>query len=110
MGALIDNLLLGFRTATSLTNLLLCALGCLIGTLIGVLPGIGPVATIAMLLPLTFDVPHPNLTMDIQMMTLLGGRERSVSEWSELLQQSGWKLSTRIETNAGFALIEGKPN
>jgi hypothetical protein len=61
-------------------------------------------------LPLTFDVPHPNLTMDIQMMTLLGGRERSVSEWSELLQQSGWKLSTRIETNAGFALIEGKPN
>ena len=56
MGELIDNLLLGFRTATSVSNLLLCVLGCFIGTLIGVLPGIGPVATIAMLLPLTFDV------------------------------------------------------
>jgi len=31
-----------------------CLIGCLLGTLIGVLPGIGPVATIAMLLPITF--------------------------------------------------------
>lgn len=38
-------------------NILLCLLGALVGTLIGVLPGIGPVATIAMLLPITFGLP-----------------------------------------------------
>jgi TctA family transporter len=51
---LFDNLVLGFAVALSLENLLYCALGVSVGTLIGVLPGIGPVATIAMLLPLTF--------------------------------------------------------
>src|SRR6266849_9509218 len=35
-------------------NLLYCFIGSLVGTLIGVLPGIGPVATIAMLLPTTY--------------------------------------------------------
>ncbi|MGE3934650.1 MAG: tripartite tricarboxylate transporter permease [Rhodospirillaceae bacterium] len=56
MEALVDNLALGFATALSLQNLALCFAGCLIGTLIGVLPGVGPIATIAMLLPLTFQV------------------------------------------------------
>ncbi len=37
-------------------NLLLCFIGCLVGTLIGVLPGVGPIATIAMLLPITFGL------------------------------------------------------
>jgi putative tricarboxylic transport membrane protein len=41
----------------SLQNILFCLLGVLIGTLIGVLPGIGPVATLAMLLPITFSLP-----------------------------------------------------
>ena len=53
---LIGNLGLGFATALSPTNLALCFVGCLVGTLIGVLPGIGPIATIAMLMPLTFKV------------------------------------------------------
>lgn len=53
---LIANLGLGFQTALSLHNLLYCFLGALVGTLIGVLPGLGPVATIAMLLPLTFGL------------------------------------------------------
>ena len=53
---LIGNLGLGFATALSPMNLGLCFLGALIGTLIGVLPGDGPIATIAMLLPLTFKV------------------------------------------------------
>lgn len=35
------------------------------------------------------DGPHPNLTMDLHMMTLLGGRERSAGEWSALLRQAG---------------------
>jgi TctA family transporter len=51
---LIDNLMLGFATALSLQNLMYAFAGCVIGTLIGVLPGIGPVATLAMLLPTTY--------------------------------------------------------
>src|SRR5918998_3443728 len=54
---LFDNLAFGFSVAFSLQNLLYCFVGVLVGTLIGVLPGIGPLATIAMLLPLTFNVP-----------------------------------------------------
>jgi putative tricarboxylic transport membrane protein len=56
MGDLVSNLALGFATALSVQNVVLCFLGCLIGTVIGVLPGVGPIATIAMLLPLTFKV------------------------------------------------------
>jgi TctA family transporter len=43
----------GLSIALQPGNLFFCFLGCLVGTLIGVLPGIGPMATIAMLLPLT---------------------------------------------------------
>ena len=51
-----SNLALGFGVALGLKNLALCFLGCFIGTLIGVLPGVGPIATIAMLLPITFGL------------------------------------------------------
>jgi TctA family transporter len=51
-----SNLALGFGVAVSPLNLLYCFFGCVLGTLIGVLPGIGPVATIAMLLPITFGL------------------------------------------------------
>ncbi|MFP8778012.1 tripartite tricarboxylate transporter permease [Hydrogenophaga sp. RWCD_12] len=54
---LINNLSLGFGVAFTLQNLLYAFVGCLLGTLIGVLPGIGPVATIAMLLPATYGLP-----------------------------------------------------
>jgi putative tricarboxylic transport membrane protein len=53
---MINNLALGFSVALGLKNLGLCFLGCFIGTLIGVLPGVGPIATIAMLLPITFGL------------------------------------------------------
>ncbi len=54
---LFDNLALGFGVAFTFQNLIYCFVGCLLGTLIGVLPGIGPVATIAMLLPATYALP-----------------------------------------------------
>ena len=54
---LLANLSLGFAVALTLQNLAYCFLGVTLGTLIGVLPGIGPVATIAMLLPITFNLP-----------------------------------------------------
>ena len=56
---LISNLGLGFATATTLANLGFCLIGVLLGTLIGVLPGIGATATIAMLLPITFQIGDP---------------------------------------------------
>src|SRR5512139_3319988 len=54
---LLSNLSLGFGVALQGVNLLYAFFGVLLGTLIGVLPGIGPVATIAMLLPVTFTLP-----------------------------------------------------
>ena len=56
MGDFFSNLSLGFGVALSPINLGLAFLGCLVGTLIGVLPGVGPIATIAMLLPITFGL------------------------------------------------------
>ncbi|MGL4280498.1 MAG: tripartite tricarboxylate transporter permease, partial [Albidovulum sp.] len=61
---LISNLSLGFATAASPENLLFCLIGVILGTLIGVLPGIGATATIAMLLPITFQLePVSSLIM-----------------------------------------------
>lgn len=53
---ILANLGLGFATAASPENLMYCFVGALLGTLIGVLPGIGPTATIALLLPVTFGL------------------------------------------------------
>jgi putative tricarboxylic transport membrane protein len=53
---IIQNLAIGFAGAATPVNLALCLMGCLLGTLIGVLPGIGPIATIAMLLPITYGL------------------------------------------------------
>ncbi|QDZ09527.1 tripartite tricarboxylate transporter permease [Devosia ginsengisoli] len=55
MTDLAHHLLLGFSVVLSVENLMLCLIGCLVGTLIGVLPGIGPLATIAILMPLTYN-------------------------------------------------------
>jgi putative tricarboxylic transport membrane protein len=53
---LLTNLALGFGVALTWANIGWCLVGVALGTLIGVLPGIGPVATIAMLLPVTFHL------------------------------------------------------
>ena len=54
---LLANLSLGLETAFTVNNLLFCLIGVFLGTAIGVLPGLGPTATIAMLLPITFGLP-----------------------------------------------------
>src|SRR4030043_1001877 len=51
-----SGLVQGFGVALTASNLFFCFLGVLIGTLIGVLPGIGPIATISILLPISFDM------------------------------------------------------
>ncbi|MGQ4273106.1 tripartite tricarboxylate transporter permease [Terrihabitans sp. B22-R8] len=61
---LLGNLALGLATAAQPENLLYCFIGVLLGTLVGVLPGLGPTATTAMLLPITFALdPTPALIM-----------------------------------------------
>lgn len=64
MMELVSHLSLGFSVAFTPVNLGYCLLGALLGTLVGVLPGLGPTATIAMLLPLTFSIkPEAALIM-----------------------------------------------
>lgn len=53
---LFDNLALGVSTALSASTLIACAIGVTLGTFIGVLPGVGPIAGVALLLPLTFGL------------------------------------------------------
>jgi putative tricarboxylic transport membrane protein len=60
----LGNLAFGLGVALTWQNLIYCFVGCFLGTLVGVLPGIGPVATVAMLLPFTFNLgPAPALIM-----------------------------------------------
>ncbi len=63
MGDLLSNLALGFTVAGTLNNLFFCLIGVFLGTLIGVLPGIGPLATIAMLLPITYKMGDPTTAL-----------------------------------------------
>lgn len=61
---LVENLMTGFSAAGTLQNVGFALIGCLLGTLIGVLPGIGPIPTLAMLLPVTFGLePLSSLIM-----------------------------------------------
>ncbi len=53
---IVSNLLFGLGVALGWQNVIYCLVGCILGTLVGVLPGIGPVATVAMLLPFTFGL------------------------------------------------------
>src|SRR5918993_1483924 len=51
-----SSIALGFSVALTIQNILYCFLGVLLGTVVGVLPGIGPVTTVAMLLPISFTL------------------------------------------------------
>jgi len=53
----LQQLIYGLSVAITPINLFYCFVGVLIGTLVGVLPGLGPIATISMLLPITFALP-----------------------------------------------------
>ena len=78
---MIENLLMGFSISLSFQNLAYCAVGCMLGMIVGVLPGLGPSATIALLLSLTY---HLDVTSGIIMLagiwygTMYGGTITSV--------------------------------
>ena len=87
----LDNLLLGFSVALSPANLFWCFVGVFLGTIVGILPGLGPPATIAMLLPLTFKLDHT--TAIIMLAGIYYGAKYGGSTTSILLNVPGESAS-----------------
>ncbi|MGB3501197.1 MAG: tripartite tricarboxylate transporter permease [Mesorhizobium sp.] len=96
---LFSNLALGFATASTLTNLGFCLIGVLLGTLIGVLPGIGATATIAMLLPLTYQIGDP-VTSLIMLAGIYYGAQYGGSTTAILVNMPG-------ESSSAVTAIDG---
>lgn len=53
--------------------------------------------------------PHPNKTMDIVMMVLLGGRQRTLAEWKKSIEPAGFTFKNSYPTHSLFTLMEFKP-
>src|SRR5213080_4402964 len=92
------NLVLGFGVAITPIHLLYALIGCLLGTLIGVLPGIGPVATIAMLLPTTYALQPVSAL--IMLAGIYYGAQYGGSTTSILLNMPG-------ETSSAVTCLDG---
>ena len=95
---LLQHLALGFGVAISPINLFYAFIGCLVGTLIGVLPGIGPVATIAMLLPVTYTLQPVSAL--IMLAGIYYGAQYGGSTTSILLNMPG-------ETSSAVTCLDG---
>lgn len=98
----VDNLVLGASAALSLYNLAICFVGVLLGTLIGVLPGIGPLAAVAMLLPLTWSLGDP-LSSLIMMAGIYYGSQYGGSTTAIMLKIPG-EVSSVITALDGHAM------
>ena len=101
MELLISNLAHGFGVALSFENLLFALLGCVIGTAIGVLPGIGPVATISLLLPITFGMSAT--TAIIMLAGIFYGAQYGGSTTAILLNLPG-EVSSVVTTLEGYKM------
>src|SRR6202047_2518866 len=95
---LFNHLALGFGVALTPINLVYALVGALIGTLIGVLPGIGPVATIAMLLPTTYALQPVSAL--IMLAGIYYGAQYGGSTTSILLNMPG-------ETSSAVTCLDG---
>src|SRR5688572_11501513 len=95
---LLDNLALGFATALTPENLFWCFVGVFLGTLVGVLPGIGPTATMAMLLPITFTFEP--VTSLIMLAGIYYGAQYGGSTTAILINMPG-------ETSSAVTAIDG---
>ncbi|HWW49035.1 MAG TPA: tripartite tricarboxylate transporter permease [Xanthobacteraceae bacterium] len=99
---LFSNLALGFSVASTLTNLGFCLIGVLLGTLVGVLPGIGATATIAMLLPITFQLGDP-VTSLIMLAGIYYGAQYGGSTTAILINMPG-ESSSAVTAIDGYQL------
>lgn len=100
---LLNYIILGFQSALHPLNLFYCFLGVLLGTLIGVLPGIGPVATISILLPITFKIPP--ISAIIMLAGIYYGAQYGGSTTSILLNIPG-EASTVITCLDGYQMAK----
>ncbi|WP_423463387.1 tripartite tricarboxylate transporter permease [Promicromonospora sp. MS192] len=98
---LLDNLALGFSEALAVHNVLFCLLGVALGTAVGVLPGIGPTASIALLLPLTFGFDDP-VSAIIMLAGIYYGAQYGGSTTAILLNIPG-------ESSSAVTAIDGHP-
>jgi TctA family transporter len=101
MEQLLANLYLGFGVALSVENVAVALLGALIGTAIGVLPGIGPVATISLLLPITFGMEAT--TAIIMLAGIFYGAQYGGSTTAILLNLPG-EVSSVVTTLEGYKM------
>ena len=100
------NLSTGFAAAVTLPNLGFALVGCLLGTLIGVLPGIGPITTIAMLLPMTFGMPP--LSALIMLAGIYYGAQYGGSTTAILVNMPG-EVSSVVTTLDGYQMaLQGR--
>ena len=104
---LLDNLALGLQTAFQWQNLLFCLVGVALGTAVGVLPGIGPTATVAMLLPITYTFEEP-VTAIIMLAGIYYGAQYGGSTTAILINLPG-ESSSAVTALDGHALArQGK--
>jgi len=101
METLFENLAHGFGVALTFQNILFALIGALIGTAIGVLPGIGPVATISLLLPITFG--QPATTAIIMLAGIYYGAQYGGSTTAILLNLPG-EISSVVTTLEGYKM------
>src|SRR5690606_27727805 len=96
---------LGFATALSFDNVFYCFIGVLLGTLIGVLPGLGPLATIAMLLPITYKMTDPTTAL-IMLAGIYYGAQYGGSTTAILVNLPG-EPSSVVTTLDGYRVARG---
>ncbi|MGR3320989.1 MAG: tripartite tricarboxylate transporter permease [Pseudooceanicola sp.] len=99
---LLSNLALGLTTAVTLSALAYCFTGVLLGTAIGVLPGLGPLATIAMLLPITYQIGEPVNAL-IMLAGIYYGAQYGGSTTAILINVPG-EISSVVTTLDGYQM------
>ncbi len=105
---LLSNLGLGFAASLTATNVFYCFIGVLLGTLIGVLPGIGPLATIAMLLPITYQFVDPTTAL-IMLAGIYYGAQYGGSTTAILVNLPG-EVSSVVTVLDGYQMArQGRP-
>ena len=102
MEQLFSNIALGLATAATPDNIFFCFVGVLLGTLIGVLPGIGPLATIAMLLPATYKMTDPTTAL-IMLAGIYYGAQYGGSTTAILVNLPG-EISSVVTTLDGYQM------
>jgi TctA family transporter len=104
---LFDNLALGLQTAFQWQNLLFCLVGVALGTAVGVLPGIGPTATVAMLLPITYTFDEP-VTAIIMLAGIYYGAQYGGSTTAILINLPGESSSAVTALDGHQLALQGK--